>query len=78
MSQRTADLVISVLASAVSIALSWPYWRAFEYAPESPLAWYLYFALGFVLAVYVFQVFIGRLRELFGHEASAHAHDTEP
>ncbi|GMV45193.1 MAG: hypothetical protein AMXMBFR66_05910 [Pseudomonadota bacterium] len=67
-----------MLASVVSIALSWPYWRAFEYAPESPLAWYLYFALGFVLAVYVFQVFIGRLRELFGHEASAHAHDTEP
>jgi len=69
MTQRSTDLLISIAASAISLLLSWPFWRDFEYWPESPLAWYLYFALGFVLAVYVFQVFIGSLRELFEHEA---------
>jgi len=77
MSQRTADLLISILASVVSLLLSWPYWRDFEYWPESPLAWTLYFAVGFVLAVYVFQVFIGSLREMFEHEASGHEFDEE-
>jgi len=69
MTQRSTDLLISIAASAISLLLSWPFWRDFEYWPESPLAWYLYFALGCVLAVYVFQVFIGSLRELFEHEA---------
>lgn len=77
MPQRSTDLLISVLASVVSILLSWPYWRDFEFWPESQLAWYVYFALGFVLAVYVFQVFIHALRELFEHEAGGHDFDAE-
>lgn len=77
MTQRSTDLLISIVASAVSLLLSWPYWRDFEAWPESQLAWYLYFAIGFVLAVYVFQVFIGSLRELFEHEAPGHEFDEE-
>lgn len=77
MTQRSTDLLISIVASAVSLLLSWPFWRDFEYWPESPLAWYAYFAAGFVLAVYVFQVFITSLRELFEHEAPGHEFDEE-
>jgi hypothetical protein len=49
--------------------LSWPFWRDFEYWPESHVAWWGYFVLGFVLAVYVFYVFIGSLHILFLHGA---------
>ena len=31
--------------------------------------WMLYFVLGFVLAVFVFYVFLARLRTLFEHDA---------
>lgn len=72
MPQRSMDLLISILASLASILLSWPYWRDFEYWPESRLAWWVYLALGFVLAVYVFLAFIASLRELFEHEQSGH------
>ncbi|HLT25720.1 MAG TPA: hypothetical protein VK047_03410 [Zeimonas sp.] len=68
MKRRWTDLSISVLASVVSLLLSWPFWRDYQFGPESPSAWTLYFALGFVLAVYVFYVFLGSLRELFEHE----------
>lgn len=66
--QRTIDLSLSVLACAAAFLLSWPFWRDFEYWPESPVAWWLYFVGGFVLAVYVFYVFIGSLRMLFLHD----------
>ena len=76
MSQRITDLTFSVLASVAAFLLSWPFWRNFEYWPESHLAWWIYFVLGFVLAVYVFYVFIGSLHILFLHgkdEAAAPA-----
>ncbi|MCC7058848.1 MAG: hypothetical protein IT508_01305 [Burkholderiaceae bacterium] len=77
MTQRSMDLLISLLASAVSLLLSWPYWRDFEYWPESRAAWWVYFILGFVLAVYVFRAFITSLRELFEHEGPGHDLDEE-
>ncbi|MGE0580762.1 MAG: hypothetical protein AB7P31_01320 [Steroidobacteraceae bacterium] len=60
---------VAVLASAASLALSWPYWRDFGYWAESRTLWLGYFALGFVLAVYVFYAFLGRLQALFEHDA---------
>lgn len=67
--QRTIDLTLSVLATVAAFLLSWPFWRDFEYWPESHVAWWIYFGLGFVLAVYVFYVFIGSLHILFLHGA---------
>lgn len=67
--QRIIRLSIAVLASGVSLALSWPYWRDFEYWPESRAMWLAYFALGFVLAVYVFYAFLDSLGTLFEHDA---------
>ncbi|MGB6241276.1 MAG: hypothetical protein WBF69_02210 [Castellaniella sp.] len=69
MAQRIIDLVLSALASLVSVLLSWPYWRDFEYWPESPALWWLYFILGYCLAVYVFYAFLGSLRTLFLHDS---------
>jgi hypothetical protein len=71
MAQRIIDLTLSALASLVSLLLSWPYWRDFEYWPESSTMWRLYFIVGFVLATYVFYVFLGSLRTLFLHEDQA-------
>lgn len=69
MTQRTIRLSLAILGSVVSLFLSWPYWRDFEYWAESPAMWLVYFLLGFVLAVYVFYVFLGSLRTLFEHDA---------
>lgn len=66
--QRRIDLVLSLLASVIAFGLSWPFWRDFEYWPESHVAWWIYYAIGFVLAVYVFYVFIGSLHILFLHD----------
>lgn len=66
--QRSIDLTLSIVASVVAFLLSWPFWRDFEFWPESHLAWWLYFVVGFVLAVYVFYVFIGSLHILFLHD----------
>lgn len=74
---RIIDLVLSVFGSAVSLLLSWPYWRDFEYWPESRLAWLAYFVVGFMLAVYVFYAFMGALRTLFEHDALEHAERAE-
>ncbi len=68
MKHRTVDLTISVLASVAAFLLSWPFWRDFQYWPESHAAWLIYFVIGFVLAVYVFYVFIGSLHILFLHD----------
>jgi len=73
MRTRTIDLTLSILASAAALLLSWPYWRDFDYWPESRLAWIIYFIVGFALAVYVFHVFIVVLRTLFEHDAIEHA-----
>lgn len=65
---RRIRLVIAILASLVSVALSWPYFRDFGYWPESQTMWVIYFILGFVLAVYVFMVFLDTLATLFEHD----------
>ncbi len=70
---RIIDLVVSILASAGALLLSWPYWRDHQYWPESRLAWLAYFAIGLLLAAYVSYVFIGALRTLFEHDAIEHA-----
>ena len=70
--QRLTDLIISTLASIVAFLLSWPFWRDNEYWAESPIAWWTYFALGFILSIYVFYVFIGSLRILFLHSEDEH------
>lgn len=67
--QRMARLSMAILASAASLALSWPYWRDFEYWAESRTMWTIYFVVGFVLAVYVFLVFFDCLATLFEHDA---------
>lgn len=69
--QRLIRLGLAVLGSGVSLALSWPYWRDFEYWPESRTMWNVYFAVGFVLAIYVFYAFLGRLSTLFEHDELA-------
>lgn len=67
--QRIIRISLSILASAASLALSWPYWRDFGFWAESRIMWLVYFALGFVLAVYVFSVFFNSLTTLFEHDA---------
>ena len=67
--ERIIRMGVAIVASAISLALSWPYWRNFEYWAESHTAWQVYFVLGFVLAVYVFYAFLGRLTTLFEHDA---------
>ncbi len=67
--QRTIRLTLSILASGASLALSWPYWRDYGYWAESHAMWLVYFAVGFVLAVYVFSVFFNSLGTLFEHDA---------
>lgn len=72
MSARVAiRLSVAVLASIASVALSWPYARDFAYWAESPALWAAYFVVGFVLAVYVFYVFLGCVATLFAHDALA-------
>jgi len=66
---RNIRMALAVLASAASLALSWPYWRDFGYWAESRGMWLGYFILGFLLAVYVFYAFLGRLGSLFEHDA---------
>lgn len=73
MTQRTTDLALSVLACVAALFLSWPFWRDFAYWPASRTAWSIYFAGGFVLAVYVFYVFISSLHILFQHAAKEQA-----
>ena len=67
--QRIIRLSVAVLASGVSFALSWPYWRDFGYWAESRAMWLGYFIVGFILAVYVFYAFFDSLRTLFVHDA---------
>lgn len=69
MTQRTIDLTLSMLAALAGLLLSWPYFRQFRYWAVSEHMWWLYFALGYVLAVFVFHVFITALRTLFTHDA---------
>lgn len=70
--QKAIDLTLAVVASAVSLAMSWPYWRSFSYFASSEIAWWIYFIVGFFLAVYVFYALFVALRHIFAHE---HEHD---
>lgn len=78
MTRRTSDFTLSLLASIGAFLLSWPFWRDFEYWPESRVAWWIYFVLGFVLSVYVFYVFIGSLHTIFLHGAHGHGAHEDP
>ncbi len=78
MAQRIIDGVLSALVGLVSVLLSWPYWRDFEYWPESHAMWWVYIAAGYVLAVYVFYVFLGCLRTLFLHDEQARPEQVRP
>jgi hypothetical protein len=69
MMQRIPDIALSVLACVAALFLSWPFWRDFAYWPASHTAWSIYFAVGFVLAVFVFYLFMGSLHVLFLHAA---------
>ncbi len=73
MRKRTIDWVLSIIASVVSLLLSWPYFRDYEYFAESRQAWWLYFTVGFVLATYVFYTFLQVTHTLFEHDALEHA-----
>lgn len=73
MRKRTIDLVLSIVASAVALLLSWPYFRNYEFWPESSGMWTFYFIFGYIVSVYVFYVFLGALHTLFEHDALEHA-----
>ncbi len=65
---RIIWISVAILASALSFALSWPWWRDYSYWAESHTMWAIYFITGFLLAVYVFYVFFGVTRTLFEHD----------
>ena len=67
MAQKITDLIVSVLATLAAVLLSWPFWVEHLYWAESVTAWQVYIVVGFVLAAYVFYVFLGSLRFLFSH-----------
>ncbi len=67
--QLVIRLSLATIASGVSLTLSWPYWRDFEYWPESQAMWLIYFCVGFALAVGVFYLFFESLATLFEHAA---------
>lgn len=67
--QHLIRILLAILASVVSMALSWPFWRDFEYWPESHTMWLVYFTAGFLLAVIVFYMFFDSLATLFEHDA---------
>jgi len=71
MAQRMIDFVLSALAALLSVLLSWPYWRDYEYWAESPTMWWIYIIIGYLLAIYVFYAFLGSLRTLFQHDEQA-------
>ena len=63
------DGTLSLLATALAFALSWPFWRDFGYWGESRAMWWAYFIVGFLMAFYVFHLFLGNMRTLFLHDA---------
>ncbi|MCZ7591907.1 MAG: hypothetical protein M5U15_07015 [Kiritimatiellae bacterium] len=62
---------IAIPAAVLSVALSWPYARNYEYWAESPGMWKIYFIAGFILAVAVFYFFLESLAVLFQHDELA-------
>lgn len=68
LARRIIWIFVAVMGSALSFALSWPWHRDHSYGPESQTMWTIYFVIGFILAVYVFYVFFGKLHTLFEHD----------
>lgn len=68
MSQRLSDFFLTLIATGVAFLLSLPFWQKSEYWPESQEMWAVYFVVGFLLAAYVFYIFLGCLRTLFLHD----------
>lgn len=73
MRKRAIDFWLSVVASVAATALSWPYWRDFNYWAVTKEMWLVYFIGGFLLSIYVFYVFLGAIHTLFEHDALEHA-----
>lgn len=69
MKQIIIDAIVSIIAAAAAFALSWPFWRTFEYWAESQLMWWVYFVVGYVFSVYVLFIFIRCMHTLFLHDA---------
>ncbi|MEF2559212.1 hypothetical protein VQ044_24035, partial [Aurantimonas sp. C2-5-R2] len=67
--QGVIALSLAIVASVFAFFLAWPWWWDFSYWAESRIMWVIYFATGFVLAIYVFYAFFGSLRTLFEHDA---------
>ncbi len=67
--RRTIKFALAIIAALGSFFLAWPWWRDYSYWAESQTMWKIYFATGFVLAVYVVYVFLGNMRTLFEHDA---------
>lgn len=68
MKQQLVRFLIAIPAAVLSVALSWPYARNYEYWAESPNMWKIYFVAGFILAVLVFYFFLESLSVLFQHD----------
>ena len=73
MRKRRVEFWLSVIASVAATALSWPFWRDFNYWAVTKQMWLVYFIVGFLLSIYVFYVFLGALHTLFEHDAIEHA-----
>jgi len=73
MRKRAVDFWLSVAASVAATALSWPFWRDFNYWAVTKEMWVVYFIGGFLLSIYVFYAFLGALHTLFEHDALEHA-----
>ncbi|MBV2234967.1 MAG: hypothetical protein KUL75_05405 [Sterolibacterium sp.] len=69
MAQKSIDWALSIIAGTVALALSWPYWQDHTSPGESVAWWWFYLALGLVLAVHVFRIFLDCLHTLFAHDA---------
>lgn len=63
------DVALAVTGGVVAFFLSWPFWRDFGYWAESRVMWWVYFLVGYMLAVYTFFIFLRCLRTLFLHDA---------
>lgn len=67
--QKLIQLILAICASILSFFLAWPWSRDFSYWAESHALWIVYFSIGFILAIYVFYVFLTSIRTLFEHDA---------
>lgn len=76
--QKVIQLILAICASILSFFLAWPWSRDFSYWAESHTLWLVYFVIGFILAIYVFYVFLGSIRTLFEHDTIERAELATP